>query len=205
MGFNSLVVDQRARGKSGGHVITFGIKERLDAVKWIDLIIKEFGEDVKIMITGISMGAATVMMLQNEALPKNVLCSLADCGYTSPKEIITKVLRDLHLPPSIFYPTIKLSARLFGGFDLEEVTAMDGVRKSRLPIIFIHGDGDDFVPCDMSRELYEASGAEHKALVIFEGVGHGLAFPADSEKYYAELTKFEDKHGLLKPEYKIHA
>ena len=149
------------------------------------------------------MGAATVMMLGNEELPKNVICSLADCGYTSPKEIIIKVLRDLRLPPRIFYPAIKLSAKLFGRFDIEEATAMDGVKKSRLPIIFIHGAADDFVPCEMSERLYEASIAEHKALVLFDGVGHGLAFPADSEKYYRELMKFEDEHGLLKPEYKI--
>lgn len=200
---NAFIVDHRASGESDGHIITFGIKERLDALRWIDLIIKEFGEDVKIMITGISMGAATVMMLGNEELPKNVICSLADCGYTSPKEIIIKVLRDLRLPPRIFYPAIKLSAKLFGRFDIEEATAMDGVRKCRLPIIFIHGAADDFVPCEMSERLYEASISEHKALVLFDGVGHGLAFPADSEKYYRELMKFEDEHGLLKPEHKI--
>jgi fermentation-respiration switch protein FrsA (DUF1100 family) len=149
------------------------------------------------------MGAATVMMLGNEESPKNVLCALADCGYTSAKEIITKVLRDIHLPPAIFYPTIKLSAKIFGGFDLEEVTSLDGVRKSRIPIIFIHGTSDDFVPCEMSERLYEESSAEHKAIVLFDGVGHGLSFPADREKYYGELRKFEDRHGLLKPEYKI--
>ncbi len=200
---NAFIVDNRASGESDGHIITFGIKERLDALLWIDLIIKEFGEDVKIMITGISMGAATVMMLGNEELPKNVLCSLADCGYTSPKEIIIKVLRDMRLSPRIFYPAIRLSAKIFGRFDLEEVTALDGVKKSRLPIIFIHGAADDFVPAEMSERLFDASSAEHKALVLFNGVGHGLSFPADSEKYYRELMKFEDAHGLLKPEYKI--
>ena len=200
---NAFIVDHRGSGESDGHVLTFGIKERLDALHWINLVIEEFGNDVKIMITGISMGAATVMMLQNEELPKNILCSLADCGYTSPKEIITKVLRDMHLPPSLFYPTIRLSAKIFGGFDLEEVTALDGVRKSKLPIIFIHGTGDDYVPCEMSERLYAESIAEHKALVLFDGVGHGLCFPADREKYYGELMKFEEAHGLLKPEYKI--
>ena len=94
---------------------------------------------------------------------------------------------------------------MFGEFDLEEVTAIDGVKKSKLPIIFIHGEADGFVPVEMSKALYEASSAEYKEIVIFEGVDHGLAFPADSEKYYAELTKFEEKHGLLKPEYKINA
>ena len=191
LGRSALIVDHRASGRSDGHVITFGIKERLDALLWVDFAIKKFGGDVKLIITGISMGAATVMMTLGENLPKNVISALADCGYTSPKEIIKKVLRDLHLPAWLFYPFIKLGARVFGGFDLEEASAIEGVKKCKIPIIFIHGAADDFVPCDMSRTLYELCAAPCKKLVTFEGVGHGLAFPADREGYYAALREFE--------------
>ena len=197
LGRSALIVDHRASGESDGHVITFGIKERRDALGWIDLVIREFGDDIKIMITGISMGAATVMMTLNEPLPKNVVAVLADCGYTTPKEIISKVLCDLHLPAAIFYPTIRLGARIFGGFDLEEVTALEGVEKSALPIIFIHGTGDDFVPSEMSERLYEKSIAKHKAIALFPDVGHGLAFPASQERYYEELSAFTDKAGVF--------
>lgn len=191
LGRSALIVDHRASGISDGHVITFGIKERLDCLDWISFAIDKFGKDVKIIITGISMGAATVMMALNEELPENVIGALADCGYTSPKEIIKNVLRDMHLPVCLFYPLIKLGARLFGGFNLEETSALEGVKKCKIPIIFIHGSSDDFVPYEMSRTLYEMCESPHKKLVTVEGVGHGLAFPADKEGYYAALREFE--------------
>ena len=193
LGRSALIVDHRASGRSDGHVITFGIKERLDALLWVDFAIKKFGGDVKLIITGISMGAATVMMTLGENLPKNVISALADCGYTSPEEIIKKVLRDLHLPAWLFYPFIKLGARVFGGFDLEEASAIEGVKKCKIPIIFIHGSADGFVPCDMSRKLYELCRAPKKKLVTVEGVDHGLAFPADREGYYRALREFEEE------------
>ena len=197
LGRNALIVDHRASGESDGHVITFGIKERFDCIDWVNFAIEKFGTDVKIIITGISMGAATVMMALNEPLPRQVKSGLADCGYTSPKEIIKKVMGDMKLPASVFYPLVRLGARIFGGFNLEEVSALDGVKKSDLPIIFIHGDRDDFVPCDMSRELYAAAKSEKKFLLTVPGVGHGLAFPADQEGYYAALRKFEAEHQFL--------
>ena len=145
------------------------------------------------MITGISMGAATVMMALGEDLPKNVVCALADCGYTSPKEIIKKVLRDLHLPSAVFYPLIKLGARIFGRFNLEEYSSLEGVRASKIPVIFIHGDDDAFVPCEMSERLHGACASEHKRLVFISGAGHGLAFPKDKEGYCDALREFENE------------
>ena len=195
---NALIVDQRAAGESDGHVITFGIKERFDCIKWVEYAIEKFGEDSKIIITGISMGAATVMMALGERLPRQVVSALADCGYTSPCEIIKKVLRDMHLPTFIFYPAIKLGAKIFGRFDLEECTPRECVAKSDLPIIFIHGEDDAFVPCEMSRELHLVSLAQKKMLYTVEGAGHGLAFPKDRVGYYKALGEFEEKHENLK-------
>jgi len=200
LGRSALVVDQRASGKSDGHVITFGIKERHDCVGWVNYAVERFGKDCKIIITGISMGAATVMTALNEKLPKNVVCVLADCGYSSPREIIRKVLRDLHIPVRLFYPAVRLSARIFGGFKLEECSAMSGVEKSDIPIIFIHGEADGFVPFSMSRELYRRAKAKHKKLVAVPGVGHGLAFPADREGYYKAIREFESEIGMAKTE-----
>ena len=120
LGRNVLIVDQRASGKSEGHVISFGVNESRDCVSWVAFAVERFGADVQIILTGISMGAATVMMAAGKPLPRNVVGLLADCGYTSAKEIIQKVIRERHLPPCVMYPFIKWSARLFGGFDLEE-------------------------------------------------------------------------------------
>ena len=162
---NVLLVDLRAHGESDGNVITFGIKERLDTLAWVKYAIERFGEDTKIILTGVSMGAATVMMAATEELPPNVVCVLADCGYTSPKEIIKKVIRELHLPDGILYPFVKLGARIFGGFNLEETSPKEAMEKCKIPVIFIHGDVDDFVPHEMSKRLFEVCSSEKKRFV----------------------------------------
>lgn len=191
IGRNALIVDHRGGGRSDGSVTTFGVKERFDALRWVDFVIKRFGEDTKIVLTGISMGGATVLMTAAEKLPKNVVCILADCPYSSQKEIITKVIRDMKLPAGLIYPFVKLGARLFGGFNLDETTPIEAMKKTSVPVIFIHGDNDDFVPCEMSDRLYESCASENKALVKIKGAGHGLAYPTDKEKYVKSLVDFE--------------
>jgi fermentation-respiration switch protein FrsA (DUF1100 family) len=195
LGRSALIVDHRGAGESDGRIITFGIKERRDCLDWIKYTAERFGEDAKIIITGISMGAATVMMTLSEDLPRNVIGAIADCGYTSPKEIITKVMGDLKLPSAIFYPFVKLGAKIFGGFNLEEFSALEGVAGCKIPIIFIHGEADTFVPCDMSVRLYEACTAPHKRLFTLPDTGHGLAYPKDPEEYYRVIREFDRECG----------
>jgi fermentation-respiration switch protein FrsA (DUF1100 family) len=194
MGRNALLIDQRASGESDGHIITFGIKEHRDCLAWIDFAIEYFGKDVRLILTGISMGASTVAMASGKELPKNVESVLADCGYTSPKEIIKKVLKQIHLPAFIFYPLIKLGSRLIGGFDLESYSPIEAMKNSHVPVIFIHGEEDDFVPCEMSEKMYEQCASMHKKLVKIKRAGHGLAFPCDKEKYLDALRDFEAEY-----------
>ena len=190
---NALIVNHRAAGPSDGHVISFGINERRDCLAWVDYAIKKFGKDVKLVITGISMGAATVMMASGEDLPDNVISVLADCGYTSPKEIICKVVKDMKLPVKLLYPFIKLGARIFGRFDLEEASPIEAMKRCKIPIVFVHGDADDFVPHDMSERLYEACASEKKRFISVPGAGHGLAFPVDRESYVNQLNEVYDE------------
>ena len=193
LGRNAILVDQRASGESDGHVISFGINERLDCIAWIKAAEEKLGPDAEFMITGISMGAATVMMAAGMGLPKSVKGVLADCGYTSPKEIICKVLReDLHLPPAIFYPIIKFGARLFGRFDLEGASPLLAMGNINVPIIFYHGTADAYVPSYMSDELYSACKAIDKRIVKIDGAGHGLAFPTDMDAYVEALKDFSE-------------
>ncbi len=186
---NALVVDQRGCGHSDGHVITFGIKERYDCLSWTNFVVKEFGYSVKIILTGISMGAATVLMASSMNLPKNVLGILADCGYNKPSDIIKKVIRDMKLPENFFYFFIKIGAKIFGKFNLEEFSPYEAVQNSKIPIIFIHGNADDFVPCNMSEKLYQAC-ASTKKFVTIENAGHGVSYLVDPEKYITELNLF---------------
>ena len=195
VGHNVLLVDQRACGKCDGNVITFGIYERLDCLKWIDYAISRFGPDIKIVLSGVSMGSATVTMAAGMELPENVIGVVADSGYTSPKDIICKVIRQLKLPVSIVYPMLKLSARLFGRFDLEELSPIEAMKDCTIPVVFIHGESDDFVPCEMSRQNYDACTAP-KAIFTVPGAGHGLSYIIDPEGYLNTLNEFAPKWGL---------
>lgn len=186
---NVLIVDQRTSGQSQGHVISFGINESKDCLSWIDFLISRFGKDVRIILTGISMGASTVMIAAGYDLPKNVISILADCGYTSARDIIKKVMRQLKLPADLLYPFVKLGARLYGHFNLEETSPIEAMKKCTKPIIFIHGEADDFVPCEMSRQNYSAC-ASPKTILTVPGAGHGLGYLMDTEGYFRTLEEF---------------
>lgn len=192
LGRNALLVDQRGSGRSEGHVVSFGINERKDCKRWVEFAIKRFGDDVQLGITGVSMGAATVIMATDQDLPHNVRFVLADCGYSSAKEIIKKCIREMKLPATLLYPFVKLGARIYGGFDLEETSPIEAAKNCKIPIIFIHGGSDDFVPFDMSRQMYEVCTAEKKRLVNIPHAGHGMAYPAAKQQYIDALRKFEE-------------
>ena len=186
---NVLLVNQRASSTSEGHVITFGINERKDCLEWIKLVVNEFGNDVKILLTGVSMGAATVLMASCMDLPENVKGILADCGYNKPSDIIKKVIKEMKLPADFFYHFVKLGGKIFGKFNIDETSPYEAVQKSKVPIIFIHGDQDSIVPCDMSKKLYDACTSKKK-IVTINNSDHGVSYLVDPEKYVNELNEF---------------
>lgn len=192
LGHNVLVVDHRASGESEGHVITFGIHESRDCEAWIEFILQEIDPEAKIYLGGVSMGAATVMITAGKELPKQVVGAVADCGYTSTREIVCKVMRDMKLPPKLLYPFVRLGAKIFGHFDPDEASPMESMKKATIPVLFFHGDTDDFVPFSMSRENYEAC-VTRKHLVSVSGAGHGLAYPQNPREYVREIQEFFGK------------
>ena len=190
LGHSALIVDQRACGKSEGDKITFGVWESRDCLSWLDYMVNRFGPEQEIILCGISMGAATVTMATALPLPANVTSVLADCGYTSAKEIIQKVIAvDMKLPPRPAYPFVKLGARVFGGFNLDENPPIEAVKQTKIPIIFIHGSSDAFVPCEMSRRCHEAN-PDMTRFVHIPGAGHGLSYLVDKERYLTVLREF---------------
>lgn len=191
-GLNVLLIDQRAHGQSGGHTITFGIKERYDCLDWINYSIARFGSDVKITLYGLSMGATTVLMTCGLSLPENVISALADCPYSSPSDIIKKVMKkDMRLP-LILYPAVYLGALIYGHFKLNETTACESVKNSKIPTVIIHGESDNFVPCEMSKEIYE-SNTEMITRYTFPNADHGLSFITDTKRYGKIVDDFIKK------------
>lgn len=204
MGYNTLVVDQRAHGKSGGKTITFGVKERLDCQLWAEYAATRFGENTPILLSGLSMGAATVLMAAELDLPKNVVCIMADSPYSSPTAIIEKVCADLHYPVALCRPFLHLGALLFGRFRLDSCDAREAVRHTRIPILLIHGEADHFVPCQMSHEIKSAGSGRIEA-AIFPDAGHGLSYITDPKRYERVVFQFLDSiqelKGTISPEF----
>lgn len=192
-GYNILMVNQRAHRNSGGKTITFGVKERYDCLDWILHLRNTFGEDTKMFLIGLSMGASTVMMASGLDLPENVRGIIADCGYSSPKEILQSVIKDMKLPVGLAYFCVRLSARIYGKFDLHEVSAAEALAKTKIPVLFIHGEEDHYVPCEMSRKNYEACASE-KELLIVPGADHGMSYMTDTEKYVETFVGFMKKY-----------
>ena len=127
-------------------------------------------------------------------MPENVIGVLADCGYTSAKEIMYHVIREMKLPPKFSYPFVKLGAKLFGHFDPDENSPLEAMKRCTVPVIFFHGEADDFVPCSMSRENFEAC-RTRKQLVTIPGAGHGLSYAVQPERYLQELRDFFGPEG----------
>ncbi len=190
-GYNLLLVDQRAHGNSDGNTITFGILEKYDCLDWVAYTVNRFGADVKILLGGVSMGAATVLMASALPLPENVKAITADCGYSSPEAIIRKVCRDMGIPDRLGYPFVRMGARLYGGFSLSDGGAVEAVRSARVPIMIMHGEEDDFVPFSMSGEIFEACASEGKELLTIPEAGHGTAYFYDTERYSQAVGAFK--------------
>lgn len=191
-GYNYIIVDQRAHGKSEGHTISFGLKERYDVLSWVNYAIDRFGKDTKILLYGLSMGSATVIMASGLDLPENVKGIVADCPFSSPKDIILKVSDEMHLPKALMYPFIYLGAKIFGNLNINETTCEEEVKKTKVPILIYHGDDDRFVPHEMSEVIFEAN----KKMVrreLFPTAGHGLSFIKDPVRYKKALTEFWER------------
>ncbi|MFV0394045.1 MAG: alpha/beta hydrolase [Coprobacillaceae bacterium] len=193
LGYNILLPDARGHGQSEGDYIGMGWDERLDIVDWIDQIIEK-DKDAQIVLYGVSMGGATVMMTSGEDLPSNVKVIVEDCGYTSVRGIFSYQLQETFGLPS--FPVMdfaNLVTNFKAGYSLNEASAIEQVKKSKTPILFIHGDEDTFVPSHMVEEVYEAATIE-KDIYIVPGAGHGAAATVAGEAYWQTVDNFISKY-----------
>lgn len=195
-GHTVLLVDERAHMLSDGHSITYGIRERYDVLSWVEYAIDRYGDNVRINLMGISMGAATVLMSASLPLPPNVRAISADCPFNDVRDIIRYVGRRQHYPVWLAYPLMMIGAFLFAHINPGAITAADAVRHTQIPIIIIHGEADTLVPAYMSEEI-RAANPDMIERYTFPGAEHGLSFIVDEKRYVDTYLDFLSRHHML--------
>ena len=189
-GYNVLLPDLRGNGDSEGDFYGMGWLDRHDIIRWIEQVILEEHPDAKVILHGVSMGAATVMMTTGEELPENVKAAIEDCGYTSVWEEFTIQLKKVFGLPQ--FPIMHLANRMAkrrAGYSFKEASSVDQVKKSKTPTLFIHGDADTFVPFFMLDEVYRAAACEKEKLAV-AGAQHGESAQIAPGQYWGTVDRF---------------
>lgn len=194
LGYNFFTPDFRGHGKSGGDYIGFGWPDRLDLIDWMSLLIDRYGPDTEIVMHGVSMGAATVLMASGEKLPENVKAIIADSPYTSVHDMFAyQMKRMFHLPAFPVLQSTSVVTKVRAGYSLTEASALKQVKKAEVPILYIHGDADEFVPTEMTEKLYANTKSDTEVLTI-EDAGHGEGFVTQKELYIDKMISFLKKY-----------
>lgn len=189
LGYDVLLPYQRAHGLSQGRYITYGVKERFDCQSWARYAAQRW-EGRPLFLLGISMGAATVMMASSLELPESVRGIVADCGFTTPWDIMAHVAkRDYHLPAFPLLYLLELLARGVAGFSLKGADSRKALAQTKLPVLFLHGRDDDFVPVSMTEENFSACRGE-KSLHLVAGAGHAQSYGVDTPGCQGAIAAF---------------
>ena len=185
-----LYAEQRGQGASGGDYMAFGLMERHDCLDWLHWINRQTGESLPVYLAGVSMGASTVLMASALDLPDNVRGILADCGYTSVHAIWKHVAKNnLHLSYGIHAPFADRFCKKKIHASTKDFSTTDALKSSHVPVLFIHGTEDRFVPVEMTFENYQACNAP-KRLFVVPGAGHGMSYFVDRPGYQQETKNF---------------
>lgn len=188
-----LYADQRGQNDSDGDYIGFGILERYDCLKWLAFIRERYGDDLPIYLLGVSMGASTVLMASGTELPRCVKGIIADCGFTSPKDIWNHILdNNLHINGKLTFPIVNRICKRVAQFDGDEYSTVEAMGVNTKPVLFIHGSNDNFVPLKMTFDNYLACKA-NKELLIVPGAGHGMSYITDTKAYEKAVISFFKK------------
>ncbi len=191
--YSLLLPDMRGHGESEGTYIGMGWHDRKDMVSWAEYINAEY-EPENIILYGISMGGAAVMMAAGEKLPPNVRCIVEDCGYVSVKDEFRhegKVVFGIPYYPLVWIGSIITKIR--AGWSFEEATALQGLKETTLPMMFLHGVEDRFVPVGHALTAYGACRGE-KEIFLVPDAGHGEAQDVRPEEYWSRVLEFTNRY-----------
>ncbi len=185
-GFDIFCCDNVAHGRSGGRYMGYDFFESRDCLHWIDCLKHCFGDDIKIILHGQSMGGATVCKMADQ-VPENVKFIVDDCGFTSAVDTLSK-----KTGPLLFKP-VRLFNRYMAGYDYGDTDVRENVRNALVPMLFVHGMEDKAVPFAMGQELYELCGSEKDCLFV-EGAKHVESIFYAAEEYAAKIDEFIEKY-----------
>lgn len=189
-GCSVLYAEQRGQGSSEGEYMGFGMLERYDCLEWIKWVNEHTGGNLPVYLGGASMGATTVLMAAGLELPENVHGIVADCGFTSPHAIWKHVVENnLHMPYGLYSPVANDLCKKKIHVGTKEYSAVDAMQKCKVPVLFIHGTDDQFVPVEMTYENYKACAAP-KHLFVVPGADHGMSYYTDKVGYEKCLLDF---------------
>ena len=186
LGYNVILIDERAHGLSQGHSITFGVRETRDAIDWVKYARNRFGEDIDLALIGISMGGAVVLMAADKVGKAKII---ADCPFSAPKVILQQTVKELGLPVPIFYPLVNLSSIIFTHTNLNKLSACDSIKNTTNKILIIHGGSDSVVPNWISNDLYQEY-PDKIQYELFEGADHGMSYLVDKPRYQHIIREF---------------
>ena len=187
LGYNVILIDERAHGLSEGHSITFGVRETKDVLKWVEYARERFGKDIKIVLIGISMGGATVLMCADKI--EGDVKIIADCPFSAPSIMLKETIKSIKLSVKFFYPILNLSAIIFAHTNMNHGSEYDSVGNTKHPILIIHGDNDQVVPHHISEDLYK----KHQDKIqyeLFAGANHGMSYLVDKPRYQKLIKDF---------------
>lgn len=171
-----------------------GYLDHFDILKWIDKSKEILGNDCKIILHGVSMGAATVCITAGDNLPKNVKCIVSDCAYDRIAVVYKHVIKSS--TKILATPIIKgtsLICKLLAGYYFSDAAPINFVSKTPVPILYIHGDKDTFVPSYMADNLFNATPADKRDILLIKGAGHGESVIIDNQSYFNKIDNFIDK------------
>ena len=189
-GCSVIYVEQRGQNNSGGDYMGFGLMERYDCIDWINWVICRCGRFVPIYLAGISMGAATVLMASDLDMPIKIHGIMADCGFTSPKAIWKHVAQNnLHIRYGVKSIMADAICKKKINLASDDHSTLDALSKTDIPILFVHGSDDKFVPVSMTYENYKACASE-KRLLIVPGADHAMSYYTEKENYENAVLNF---------------
>ncbi|AMQ04654.1 MULTISPECIES: alpha/beta hydrolase [Sporosarcina] len=197
--YNIFMPDARGHGKSEGNYYGFGWPDRLDLIDWTQLLVEKLGTDIKVVYHGLSMGAATVLMASGEEeLPSQVKAIIADSPYASVYQLFQyQMNRMFHLPAFPLLDSTSVLTKIRAGYSFREASALKEVEKTSVPILYIHGESDTFVPTELTKDLYRHTSSDAE-LYLVPNANHGESIALDEDKYNMKIDQFLNRYIELK-------